>query len=89
MQFFQLIFYTGLTTAEEFPWLRLIACAIFNLKKNDCFMVLRELLFVSYCAVLWELFTVSFQSFVLCHLVSALKKLKTDEFRPRGILKTA
>ena len=52
-------------------------------------MVLKELLLVSYCAVLWELFTVSFQSFVLCHLVSSHKKLKTDEFRPRGILKTA
>ena len=48
-------------------------------------MMLRELLLVSYCAVLWVLFTVPFQSFVLCHLVSALKKLKTDEFRPRGI----
>lgn len=52
-------------------------------------MMLRELLLVSYCAVLWVLFTVPFQTFVLCHLVSALKKLKTDEFRPRGILKRA
>lgn len=30
---FPIIFHTGLATAEEFPWLRLIACAIFNLKK--------------------------------------------------------
>ena len=30
-------------------------------------MMLRELLLVSYCAVLWVLFTVPFQSFVLCH----------------------
>ena len=49
-------------------------------------MVLRELLLVSYFAVLWVLFTVPFQSFVLCHLVSALKKLKTDECRPHRIL---
>ena len=41
-------------------------------------MMLREqLLLVSYCAMLWVLFTVPFQPFVLCHLVSALKKLKT------------
>ena len=30
-------------------------------------MMLRELLLVSYCAVLWVLFRVPFQSFVLCH----------------------
>ena len=53
-------------------------------------MMLREqLLLVSYCAMLWVLFTLSFQSFVLCHLLSALNQLKADKFRPRGILKTA
>ena len=46
---------------------------------NWCFLLLGKPLLDRFCVVGWELFSVSFQYFVLCHLVTVPVNTKKQE----------